>query len=263
MKATVLVQTLSQLPIFTNIDTPVLHKLISNADFISLQSKQHLFHMGESANYFYLVTSGSITLYRPNYAGEHKVFRVVTAGDLLVETSMFLDPPEYPLSAQATGDFSGYRIPGENLVSLCKESPSFSLSMLGGMAERISQSLNRIDLLTISNAAQRLVLYLMDLYQQKSSPWLTLPISQVALARQLNVASETLSRQISSFRRAGLIGGNNPDIVLLDIEELCRVVDLPVPKLSSKQPSAAKQLGTSLFDCCNYASQKKLGRAPI
>lgn len=57
--------------------------------------------MGGAAHYFYLVTTGAINLYRPSYSGDRKIFRVVEDGDLLVETAMFLDPPEYPLSAQA------------------------------------------------------------------------------------------------------------------------------------------------------------------
>lgn len=73
--------------------------------------------------------------------------------------------------------------------------------MLEGMAVRISQSLHRIDLLTVGNAAQRLVLYLLDVYLQQGSAWLTLPASQAVLSRQLNITPETLSRQLSAVRR--------------------------------------------------------------
>ncbi|MNT59715.1 hypothetical protein D3C72_1972480 [compost metagenome] len=80
------------------------------------------------------------------------------------------------------------------MLELCRVSPDFSIAMLEGMAVRISQSLNRIDLLTIGNSAQRLVVYLMDLYIQQRSAWLTLPASHGVLARQLNITPETFSR---------------------------------------------------------------------
>ncbi|PRB81380.1 Crp/Fnr family transcriptional regulator [Pseudomonas sp. MYb185] len=250
-----LIGMLERTPMFARVDRQVLSPLLVGAEPLHLHGRQHLFYMGQQATHFYLVKAGALTLYRPSYTGDNKVFRTVEKGDLLVETAMFLSQPEYPLSAQAATDVIVYRIPRDNLLQLCRACPDFSLAMLSGMAERISQSLNRIDLLTIGNAAQRLVLYLMDLYIQQRRAWLVLPVAQSVLARQLNITPETLSRQLSSFRRSGLIGDNHPDVVLLDIEGLCRSVGLPPPDLKFEGESAARRLGSSLFDCCNYASQ--------
>lgn len=242
-------------PLFARVDRDILYSLLTGIDLLRLISRQHLFYMGQKATHFYLIKSGSLVLYRPSYTGDNKVFRIAEQGDLLVETAMFLDRPEFPLSAQAATGVEVYCIPRYNLLRLCRESPDFSLTMLSGMAERIFQSLNRIDLLTIGNAAQRLVMYLMDLYMQQRSAWLVLPVAQSLLARQLNITPETLSRQMSAFRRSGLIGDNHPEVVLLDIKGLCESVGLPPPNPQFKKVSAAQHLGSSLFDCCNYASQ--------
>jgi len=67
------------------------------------------------------------------------------------------------------------RRPAMRSAGSCRASSDFSLAMLEGMAVRISQSLNRTDLLTVGNAAQRLVLYLLDIHAQQGSNWLTLP----------------------------------------------------------------------------------------
>lgn len=205
--------------------------------------------------YFFLVEEGSVVLYRPSYKGDHKIFRSMAAGDLLAETVMFVEPCCYPLSAQASVDSTVYRLPRERLLELCRASPDFSIAMLEGMAVRISQSLNRIDLLTIGNSAQRLVVYLMDLYIQQRSAWLTLPASHGVLARQLNITPETFSRQLSAFRRAGLVGGRSQDLVLLDIDGLCHSVELPPPEIGFECGESTTHLGSSLFGCCNYARQ--------
>lgn len=255
-KTTELIQMLSHIPIFSRINEAILRSLIKNVDLVRLSPKQHLFSMDDPATYFYLVVAGSITLYRPSYAGDNKIFRTVEGGDLLVETVMFLESPYYPLSAQAVGNATCYRIPRENLLQLCQESPVFSMAMLSGMAERISQSLNRIDLLTMGSAAQRLVLYLLDLRIQQCRNWLRLPVSQNILARQLNITPETLSRHMRTFRRNGLIGQQSPEVVLLNVDALCRSVNLPPPdQRDLARNSAARRLGSGLFDCCNYAGQ--------
>ncbi|MGD9946123.1 MAG: hypothetical protein AB7S98_23105 [Burkholderiaceae bacterium] len=47
--------------------------------------------------------------------------------------------------------------------------------------------------------------------------------------------------------------------MLLDMPGLCKAVELLPPDLESTWSSQARRLGSSLFGCCNYASQK-LGR---
>lgn len=253
MKTSDLIHMLSRSPAFSKVGIERLQFLLEDALRIKLESGQHLFRMGDEAGYFFLVESGSVILYRPSYKGDHKIFRSMTAGDLLAETVMFIEPCHYPLSAQASMDSSVYRLPRESLLELCRASPDFSIAMLEGMAIRISQSLNRIDLLTIGNSAQRLVVYLMDLYTQQRSAWLTLPASHGVLARQLNITPETFSRQLRAFRRAGFVGGRNSELVLLDIDGLCQSVELPLPAIDPVHADATTHLGSSLFDCCNYA----------
>lgn len=204
MKTSSIVQLLGQSPVFAKADKAMLQTLAKDATLLSLEDRQHLFHMGHEASHFYLIQSGNITLYRPSFTGERKVFRVIKNGDLLVETAMFLSPPEYPLSAQATGEVTCYCLPREGLLQLCHQSPEFCQALLGGMAERIFQSLNRIDLLTVGSAAQRLVLYLIDLYSQQRSSWLEQPYNQAVLARQLNITPETLSRGGAAQTRSGV-----------------------------------------------------------
>lgn len=259
MKAPALLQMLARSPVFSKVGRDRLESLLEDVSLIRLDSGQHLFRLGDKAAYFFLVQSGNVELYRPSYTGEHKVFRSMEAGDLLAETAMFVEPCRYPLSARASVESTLYRLPRARLLDLCRSSPDFAMAMLEGMAVRISQSLNRIDLLTIGNAAQRLVAYLMDLYIQQRSAWLTLPASHSVLARQLNITPETFSRQLSAFRRAGFIGGRNAELVLLDLDGLCQSVELPPLNATFEQAEPMDHLGSSLFDCCNYA-KRTLGK---
>lgn len=67
------------------------------------------------------------------------------------------------------------------------------------------------------------------------------------LARQLDIAPETLSRQLHRFKQAGLISGQRREWVLIDAEGLCRAVNLPV----SVCDEAATMEG-SMVGCCNF-----------
>lgn len=253
---TAIMQRLASCPILANAGHEALNVLASQARLVRLKARQHLFHTGDQAHHFFFVHSGSIALYRPSYNGDNKIFRIMEAGDLLAEACMFINPAHYPLSARACCASSVYRIPREPLLLLVRKSADFCYAMLEGMARRISQTLNRIDLLTTSNSSQRMVTYLMDLYMQQRSAWLTLPANQNVVARQLNIAPETFSRLLNSFKRAGLIAGRNREVTLIDVQGLCAAVDLPPPKARF----GARKTDTDPHICpmqlnCNYARQ--------
>lgn len=246
-----LLQAFTASPTFARTDLSLLRSLVQDATEVRLHSKQHLFHVGEAAHAFFWLQSGSLSLYRPSYNGDEKIFRTLGSGDLVAETVMFANPCHYPLSAQASEDCLLYRMSRERLLDVTRRSPELTLSLLENLASRVMQAVNRIDLLTITNSGQRLVMYLMDVYQQQGSAWLNLPASQAVLARQLNITPETLSRHLSHFKRAGLIGGRNRELVLLNIDKLCQAVNLPPPDINFHRQRSVNHLGGSLFDCCN------------
>lgn len=249
-------QRLATSPVLANAGPESLHVLASQARLVRLKARQHLFHSGDQAHHFFFIHSGSIALYRPSYNGDNKIFRIMEAGDLLAEACMFINPAHYPLSARACCATSVYRIPREPLLLLVRKSTDFCYAMLEGMARRISQTLNRIDLLTTSNSAQRMVTYFMDLYMQQRSVRLILPANQNVVARQLNIAPETFSRQLKSFKRAGYIAGRNREISLIDVQGLCAAVDLPPPK--ARFDTFRRQEDANFCPMqlnCNYARQ--------
>ncbi|NYT36229.1 Crp/Fnr family transcriptional regulator [Allopusillimonas soli] len=256
-----LISRLASLPAFRKANHHALRLLATDARLIRLRARQHLFHMGDTAAYFYLVHMGSIVLYRPCYNGDNKIFHTTMPGDLLAETTMFVAPCKYPLSAQASLCSAVYRLHREHLLDAVRASPDLCYSMLEGMASRISQSLNRIDLLTISGSAQRMVTYFLNIYMRQRSKSLVLPHKQNVLARQLNIAPETFSRQLNAFKRAGLIDGRNRNLALLDIEGLCRAVDLPPPRYPATADANNALSGSSSIP--GYAFSSCLGEMSI
>lgn len=262
MHSPALAQTLATSPIFATAGPAALEQLAAQARLITVSAGQHLFEMSMPARHFFIMHSGKVSLYRPCYNGDTKVFRVMEKDDVIAETSVLAAPSRYPLSAQACVASALYRIDREVLLALMRQSSEFCHALIQGMATQISQSVNRIDLLTIGNAAQRLVTYLMDLYMQQRNCWLTLPSNHNVIARQLNIVAETFSRQISAFKRAGYIAGRHRHIFLRDVDGLCRAVNLPPPSVNPTLLPAGPDHDLPDPECCAYARQP-LGKVSI
>ncbi|RZS35344.1 Crp/Fnr family transcriptional regulator [Corticibacter populi] len=252
MSNTSLTVALSRSPTFSKASQQLLTALAHSATPVQLYAQQHLFIAGDEARYFYWLESGTLTLYSPSLMGESKVFRSLEAGALVAETVMYAQPCHYPLSAVAEQDCRLQRLPRELLLSLTRQSADFAYSLVEILSSRILQAVNRIDLLTITNSAQRLVSYLMDVHAQQGTAWLQLNNSHNVIARQLNITPETFSRHLAQFRRRGLIGtGRQRELVLLDPVALCHEVGLPPPNLHFIRTRPASNLSGSLFECCN------------
>lgn len=242
-----IIDVLAKAALFSTLDEDALGTLCEEGRTINLDCRGHLFQVGERANAYYLMTSGVMRLYRPGLDGEDKVFQVVGEGDLVAETAMFAEPCIYPLSAEAESPCTLIRLPRHGLLNLVRVQPDFALRLLGEMSLRLYQAVNRLDQLTVTNAGQRVVMYLLELTEWRREHWVVLPVSAKVLARQLNVTPETLSRVLTRFRQSGLISGRGRKWAVVDPTELCRAANLPLPD------AQCHCAGSQFFRCCNFS----------
>ncbi len=240
------IEALNKTALFSGVTSPALRIIAKGAHSISVPCGAHLFESGDEARSFFLLTSGIVRLYRAGLDGEDKVYQVLGEGDLIAETAMFSKPCVYPLSAQAESDCDLYRLHKEGLTELAANDSRFALYLLEQMSGRLYQAVNRFDQLTVANAGQRLVMYLLALIQEQKSHWLTLPVSVKVLAKQLNMSPETLSRLLARFRESDMISGRGRKWVVSDAAGLCQVTNLPLPD------SMSSMAGSQFFRCCNF-----------
>ena len=232
-------------PLFHVLAEAELAPLAAAARSRRIAAGQDIFAEDGDAQTFYAIVAGEVELYRASPQGDEKVFQILGAGDLLAEAAMFLEPARYPMNARAFHDTKLLAFPRRALVALCDASPRLLRTLLSALAKRLHEALNRIEHLSINNAGQRLVTYLLDLSRHQSGRWIDLPVGIAVLAGQLAMTPETLSRLLQKYRRDGLISGRGRTFVLLNVRGLCDRVGLPQPDHSAA-PSAPPMVG-----CCS------------
>lgn len=244
---------------FRNVSCEHLSKLLEGARQFNYVCGKHLFYQGQQATHFYLIKSGAVRLYRLSLDGDEKVFQCLHDGDLLAEAAMFMVPCAYPMNARVDKDCQVTAISREKLLALCRVSSDFSLQMLSALSSRLYQNMNRIDQLTLNNAGQRLVVYLLEQQQAQKNNIIELSVSHTILAGQLNIVPETLSRLLQSFRKKSLISGKRGKIELKNVDGLCQLVGLP--PVGSMGFSGDSERTHSLAGCCNL-QQSEMPQLP-
>jgi CRP/FNR family transcriptional regulator, dissimilatory nitrate respiration regulator len=243
---------LRRAPLFDAVSDAALLPLAESGRMLRFAAGQEVFAHGCQAQSFFAVQTGEVHLYRPAWQGEEKLFQILNAGDLLAESAMFLQPPSYPLSARAHQESSLFTYTRSALLELCDAAPQLMKTLLFHQSHRLYQAVNRIDHLLHNNAGQRLVLYLLELRRDRGGHWLDmpsnidLPVNIAALAGQLTMTPETLSRLLQRFRQENWISGKGRTLILIDLAALCQHVGLPAP--SEHHIGAATP---AMVGCCN------------
>jgi CRP-like cAMP-binding protein len=170
-----------------------------------LRAGQTLFSQGDHADFFYIVVSGTVKLFRVSAQGAEKIMRLVRGGQSFAESILFSDPPRYPVHAQAAEDSELVAIEGEAYLRILRESFETCRAVMAQMTQRIQAHWNEIEALSLHGAVPRVARYLLEQLAQQGGPHLRLPAAKSQIAAQLGLAPETLSRGLRTLSENGAI----------------------------------------------------------
>jgi len=208
--------------LFSGLDKAQFARVTAASKAIQLKEGELLFEQKQAANYFYLLETGDIKLFRLSPDGGEKVIELIRAGQTFAEAVMFMHGSIYPVNAQALTDSRLIRIEMAMFRDLLEHSPQTCLKILGYMSRRLHGLVQEIDFLSLQNAKMRVVHYLLqELPADATSPcqlqWNT---PKTVLASRLSVRPETFSRILKQLTQEHLIKVDRKSIEILDIEGL-------------------------------------------
>jgi len=208
--------------LFSGLDEDQFSRVIKGSKAIQLKEGELLFEQQQAADYFYLLETGEIKLYRLSPDGAEKVIELIRAGQTFAEAMMFMEGGFYPVNAQAVTESRLIRVEMAMFRDLLEHSPKTSLKILGYMSQRLHGLVQEIDQLSLQNAKMRVIQYLLrELPAEAVSPcqvqWNT---PKTVLASRLSVRPETFSRILKQLTQEQLIKVDKKSIAILDIDGL-------------------------------------------
>ncbi|AOV17418.1 hypothetical protein BJI67_10420 [Acidihalobacter aeolianus] len=190
-----------------------------------LERGETLFAAGSPAEAFFWLRTGAIKLFMLSRHGEEKVMNIVQPGTTFAEGVAFMDPPVYPVTAQALEASEVLAIDTATFRALLQDSPPTCLALLAQQTGRIQSLLTEIEAQTLESAHHRLIAYLLALAGPSDD--LQLPASKAVVAARLAIKPETLSRLLTELQRRGLIEMHERKLRLLDVRGLRRLAAAP------------------------------------
>jgi CRP-like cAMP-binding protein len=155
---------------------------------------------GDVADWFYIVQSGWVKLYRETLNGNEVILDLVNTNGMFGETAYFLNQT-YPFSAETLVDCAIWSIPQSCLIQAIQNTPAFAMALMTHMARAQTARDKDLEHHTTQNAAQRLGCFILRLCENDAagSVILTLPLDKHIIAGYLGMKPETFSRTLAKL----------------------------------------------------------------
>jgi CRP/FNR family transcriptional regulator len=210
------IKILSGIPLFQGLSDSELENILQITEEKAYQKAESIFYEGDEGNGFYAVIEGLVKIYKVSMDGKEKILHIFGPGEPFGEIPVFIGKA-FPANAQALKNSSILFFPRKDFITLIRDNPSLSLSMLAVLCRRLREFTVQIESLALKEVPARLASYLIYLTEEQGNRRkVELGISKGQLASLLGTIPETLSRILAKMSRQGLIEVDGRHIRLMD-----------------------------------------------
>ena len=197
-----------------------LEQLITFAHPRALAARARLFAAGEPGSAMFVLLSGWMKLSREGPAGRDILLKVAGPGTMFGELAVVCGQPR-AADAVALTPVQLLSIDGRALMTALRQNPDASLELVRMLGERLARTTSQMEDTLFLPAEARLARALLRLAALNPTPEagglrIDLGLSQRELGELAGLTRESINKQLSLWRDAGLIALDGRGVTLLD-----------------------------------------------
>jgi CRP-like cAMP-binding protein len=200
-----------ELPLFENISKDDLNTLL-----FCLGAYERAFKKGEiiileqqKIQYVGIVLSGTVHMLKEDIWGHQALLAYMTKGELCGETFAVQKESTSHVTFVAASNANLLFLPAGNIIHTCPRQCSFHAQLTENLFHLLGQKslsfLEKIEISSKPSLREKLLAYLSMLSQRQKSKYITVPLSRSELADYLDANRSSMTRELSSMKKEGLI----------------------------------------------------------
>ncbi|MDX1457463.1 MAG: Crp/Fnr family transcriptional regulator [Marinobacter sp.] len=184
-----------------------LEHLLAQSRWMKLGHHELLYRQDSPAQHFYFVIKGRFRLYRLDASGVDRTLDSIAPGECFAEVMIYAEPARYACYAESLGQSKVLMIPVKAYRKLLERRPEYAESALRHYASRAVSRFHELEIMTVQNARDRLIRYLVDLLPGgvEVGGEVELPLPKCQVASRLAMQPETFSRILADLKGLGLV----------------------------------------------------------
>ncbi len=225
-RRTALVATLRRSQMFAVLSPEDLQEVAEVCVLKSLEKGEMLFREGDKAEGFYVLQSGSISVFKITPDGREQIICVFRPPESFAEVTL-ATVEAYPANGVALEPSQVILVQRTGFRDLICRKPELSLHMLASMSLHLKHLVQTLQDYKGRQIEGRLASWLLR-HVPDGALHFDLPVTKKNLAGQLGVTSETLSRTLARFRDEKLIRVEGARVHFLDFAGLRAYTDTEI-----------------------------------
>ena len=189
----------------------------------SYPSEEVVYHEGDNSNYIYLIEEGVVKSYKLDEQGKELTTALYNKGDFFGYTSFAQNIP-YQETATAIKDTELIGITKNELKNILENNHSLTLELIDALTDDLSHIRDQLLQMAYSSVNKKTALTILK-FAEKLNPKLDDPIkiSRSDLANVAGIATETLIRTMTNFKKQGILDIERRNIKILDLNKLRQI----------------------------------------
>ena len=193
-----------QSSLFGRLDPPAAHDLVGDSGAIAVARGDTICRQDEAADFYFIVLSGLIKLYRRAADGSIAIISIHGPSHSFMEAEALTDGA-YSTTAEAVVNARIARIDAAQLRRSIAADSKLALALLGSASMHLRMLLEQIEKLKTMNATARLADFILSLTpQQIGKAEISLPYEKRLVAGHLGMTPESFSRTLGHLRKVGV-----------------------------------------------------------
>lgn len=215
---------IQQLPIFHEVATNDLQRLLAGSKILVHHHHENLFTYGGKSDFFGYILDGAYKLSLHNSSGEEVIFHFGTKGEALAIMSVMEKSAFFPFDAISLGTSRFLQIPKNTFLTEWIRTPSVMLRFQTDLQGRIFRSYEekRQQRMELAQRVASLLLYLTE-YKSFEQNRISFPLTRKDIANYAGTTVESVIRLLSDWTHKKIIQSHQRNIEILNrpkLEEL-------------------------------------------
>lgn len=198
---------------------------------LNFDNHELVLRAGESPKGVFYLAKGFVKVYSITEHGVENLHIIYKAGEVFPLVWAFKNLPR-SVFYESLGPSELYMLPRDDFMELVKTSAVFNHELLEKTVDQFYVYADRLDNLQYSDARERVayrLLFLAGRFGKKVGKTFVIeaPITHQHIAESINLARETVSREIEKLEHEGILGSQKRRLVLKDVSALEKITGEP------------------------------------
>jgi CRP/FNR family transcriptional regulator len=195
--------------IFSILEEKEISEVVEKITTRRYKKGQMIFFEGDIADKLYIVSSGSMKIFKYTKEGKEQILYILTNGDFIGDRSL-LKRGKFDFNAEALEDSSICTLSKEDFDNVVRSNPDIPIKILENVHDRLLSLENLVQSLGTKDVEARIAALILSFTknfssQTKEGVLIDLPLSREEMGNYIGMTRETISRKLTSMQEEGII----------------------------------------------------------